>query len=87
MKETFGQCERRAEQHYYILVRATCTRAYLFGSSVLGSVEGRVWAAHITITCVSGWWTTLLDASWYRVDSRLVAIDEQEMLIVCYQVS
>ena len=31
--------------------------------------------------------TTVLDASWYRLDSRLVTIDEQGMLVVSYQVS
>ena len=56
-------------------------------SSALESVEGRVWTAHTTITCVSCRWNTLLDASWYRVDSRLVTIDDQGMLLVCYQVS
>ena len=56
-------------------------------SSALESVEGRVWTAHTTITCVSSRWNTTLDASWYRVDSRLVTIDEQGMLLICYQVS
>ena len=56
-------------------------------SSALESVSGRVWTAQTTITCVTGWWNTLLDASWYRVGSRLVTIDEQGMLLVCYQVS
>ena len=36
---------------------------------------------------VTGLWNTLLDASWYRVDSRLVTIDELGMLLVFYQVS
>ena len=54
-------------------------------SSALESVESRVWPAQTTITCVTGQWNTLLDASWYRVDSRLVTIDE--LGIVCYQVS
>ena len=35
-----------------------------------------------TITCVTGRWNTLLDASWYRVDSRLVTIDGLGMLLV-----
>ena len=56
-------------------------------SSALESAEGRVWTAQKTITCVTGRWNTLLDASWYRVGSRLVTIDEQGMLLVCYQVS
>ena len=32
----------------------------------------------------TGFWNTLLDASWYRVDSRLVTIG---MLLMSYQVS
>ena len=38
---------------------------------------------YTTITCVSGWWNSLLDASRYRVDSRLVTLDEQGMILVC----
>ena len=34
---------------------------------------------------VTGIWNT--DASWYRVDSRLMTIDELGMLLVFYQVS
>ena len=56
-------------------------------SSALESVESRVWTAQTTITCVTGRWDTLLDASWYRVDSRLVTIDGLGMLLVFYQVS
>ena len=52
--------------------------------SALESVQGPAWIAQIPTTCVSGWWTTVLDASWYRVDSRLVTIDEQEVLLVSY---
>ena len=44
-----------------------------------------VWTAQTTITCVTGRWNTSLDASWYRVDSRLVTIDEQGKLLVCHQ--
>ena len=88
LKETFGLCEGRAEQHYYVPVTAT-SYTCVFGlvSSALESVGGRVWTTQTTITCESGRWNTLLDASWYRVDSRLVTIDEQRMLLVCYQVS
>ena len=57
------------------------------GRAVLWRLEGRAWIAHTTITYVSGRWKTLLDASCYPVDSRLVTIDEQGMLLVCYQVS
>ena len=32
-------------------------------------------------------WNSLLDASWYRVDSRLVTIDGLGMLLMFYQVS
>ena len=33
---------------------------------------------------VTGLQNTLLDASWYRVDSRLVTIDELGMLLVFF---
>ena len=56
-------------------------RAWLV-SSAPESVEGRVWTAQTAITCVMGRWKTLLDASWYRVDSRLVTIDGLGMLLV-----
>ena len=36
---------------------------------------------------VTGRWNTLLDASWYRVDSRLVTIDGLGMLLMFHQVS
>ena len=41
---------------------------------------------------VTGLWNTLLDASWYRVDSRLVTIDGLGMLLIflsslCFQLS
>ena len=36
---------------------------------------------------VIGRWNTLFDASWYRVDSRLVKIDGLGTLLVFYQVS
>ena len=54
-------------------------------NSALDSVESRMNCAdnnHVT-----GLWNTLLDASWYRVDSRLVTIDGLGMLLVFYQVS
>ena len=36
---------------------------------------------------VIGLWNTVFDASWYRVDTRLVTIDGLGMLLVFYQVS
>ena len=36
---------------------------------------------------VTGLWNTVLDASWYRVESRSVTIDGLGMLLVFYQVS
>ena len=36
---------------------------------------------------VAGLWNTVLDASWYRVDSRLVTIDGLGMLLMFHQVS
>ena len=54
-------------------------------NSALESVESRMNCAdnnHVT-----GLWDTLLDASWYRVDSRLVTIDGLGMLLMFYQVS
>ena len=36
---------------------------------------------------VAGLWNALFDASWYRVDSRLVTIDGLGMLLMFYQVS
>ena len=53
-------------------------------SSALESVEGRVKCADNNR--LTGLWNTLLDASRYRVDSRLVTIDGLEMLLVFYQV-
>ena len=53
-------------------------------NSALESVESRMNCAdhnHVT-----GLWDMLLDASWYRVDSRLVTIDGLGMLLVFYQV-
>ena len=35
----------------------------------------------------TGLWNSLLDASWYRVDSRLVTIDGLGILLMFYQVS
>ena len=59
-------------------------------NSVLDSVEGRMNCAdnnHVTDL-----WNTLLDASWHRVDSRLVTIDGLGMLLMflsslCFQLS
>ena len=54
-------------------------------NSALDSVESRMNCAdnnHAT-----GLWNSLLDASWYRVDSRLVTIDGLGMLLMFYQVS
>ena len=48
-------------------------------NSALDSVESRMNCAdnnHAT-----GQWNSLLDASWYRVDSRLVTIDGLGMLL------
>ena len=53
-------------------------------NSALESVEGRMSCAdnnHVT-----GLWNAL-DASWYRVDSRLVTIDGLVMLLMFYQLS
>ena len=53
-------------------------------NGALESVESRMNCAdnnHLT-----GLWNTLLDASRYRVDSRLVTIDGLEKLLVFYQV-
>ena len=53
--------------------------------SALDSVESRMNCAD---NChVTGLWNTVLDASWYRVDSRLVTIDGLGMLLMLYQVS
>ena len=87
-KETFGLCEGRAEQHYYSPVRVDLIHVRIWlASTALESVESRVWTAQTTITCISGPWNTLLDASQYRVDSRLVTIGELGMLLICDQVS
>ena len=54
-------------------------------NSALESVESRMNRAdnnHVT-----GLWDTVLDASWYRVDSRLVTFDGLGMLLTFYQVS
>ena len=41
MKETFGLCDGRAEQHCYILVRATLIHVRIWSvSSALESLEG-----------------------------------------------
>ena len=65
MKETFRLCEGRAEQHCDIPVsNMTHVRIWLV-SSALESMEGRVWTAQTTSTCVTGQWNTLLDASQY----------------------
>ena len=36
---------------------------------------------------VTGLWNAVLDASWYRVDARLVTIDGLGMLLMFHQVS
>ena len=54
-------------------------------NSVLDSVESRMNCADNNH--VIGRWNTVLDASWYRVDSRLVTIDGLRMLLVFYQLS
>ena len=72
LKETFGLCEGNV-------------RTWLVNSA-LESVESRMNCAdnnHVT----GLWDIRLLDASWYRVDSRLVTIDGLGMLLVFYQVS
>ena len=54
-------------------------------NSALDSVESRLNCAdnnHVT-----GLWYTSLDASWYRVDSRLVTIGGLGTLLKFYQVS
>ena len=59
-------------------------------NTALDSVESRMNCAdnnHVT-----GLWNSLLDASWYRVDSRLVTIDGLGMLLMflsslCFQLS
>ena len=54
-------------------------------NSALDSVESRMNCPdnnHVT-----GLRNTVLDASWYRVDSRLVTIDGLGMLLMFYQVS
>ena len=48
-------------------------------NSALDTVDSRMNCAdnnHVT-----GLWNSLLDASWYRVDSRLVTIDGLGMLL------
>ena len=54
-------------------------------NSALDSVKSRMNCAdnnHVTDL-----WNSLLNASWHRVDSRLVTIDGLGMLIMFYQVS
>ena len=53
-------------------------------NGALESVESRMNCADNNH--LSGLWNTLLDASRYRVDSRLVTIDGLEKLLVFYQV-
>ena len=65
MKETFGLCEGRAEQHCYICESDMIHVRIWLVSSALESVEGRVWTAQTTVTCVTGRWNTLLDASQF----------------------
>ena len=86
MRETFGLCEGRTEQHYYIPCEGSLIHARTWlVNSALESVESLMNCAdnnHVT-----GLWSTVLDASWYRVDSRLVTLDGLGMLLVFYQVS
>ena len=50
-------------------------------NSALDSVESRMNCADNNH--VIGLWNSLLDASWYRVDSRLVTFDGLRMLLNC----
>ena len=59
-------------------------RAWLVNST-LESVESRMNCADNNH--VSGRWNALLDASWYRVDPRLVTNDGLGMLLMFFQVS
>ena len=54
-------------------------------NSALESVENRMNCADNSY--VTDLWNTFLDASWCRVDSRLVTIDGLGMLLVFHQVS
>ena len=84
MKETLGQCEGRATLLHPRESNFIHVRTWLVNGA-LDSVESRMNCAdnnHVT-----GLWNTVLDASWYRVDSRLVTIDGLGMLLMFYQVS
>ena len=81
LKEKFGLCGRAEHPRESISIHV---RTWLVNSA-LDSVECRMNCAdnnHVT-----GLWNTVPDASWYRVDSRLVTIDCVEMLLMFYQVS
>ena len=54
-------------------------------NSALDSVESRMSCADNNH--VIGLWNTVLDVSWYRVDSRLATIDGLGILLMFYQVS
>ena len=53
-------------------------------SSALENVESRVWTAQTAITCATGRWNTLLHASWYRVDSRLVLTRDRMTILFVF---
>ena len=56
----------------------------LLVNSALESVESRMnYADNNRVTGLLG---TVLDASWYRVESRLVTIDGFGMLLMLYQI-
>ena len=73
MKETFGLCDGRAEQHYYIPERHD-PRAFWLVSSALESVEGRVWTAHTTITSRGCQHFPSLSPLWLVGDSDVVSL-------------
>ena len=83
LKETFGLCEGRAEQTFLHPRESNLihVRTWLVNSA-LDSVESRMNCTDNNH--VIGLWDMPLDASWYRVDSRLVTIDG--MLLMFYQV-
>ena len=73
LKETFGQCEGRAT---------------LLHPRESNLIHVRTWCVNCADSNhVTGLWNTVLDASWYRVDSRLVTIDGLGMLLMFHQVS
>ena len=74
MKETFGLCEGRAEQHYYFCESEMNHVRFWLVSSALDSVEGRVWTAHTTITSRGCQHFPLLSALWLVGDSDAVSL-------------